>query len=174
MVVLGHSAFTLEDLLLVVLVLPVVGGDDLALGGLDTRAPWDKDGLYTESIWVDVEEDNLTWVLIIGNNGSPIWVDGLAIEEVPDHQLDPWNSGETETRNASFVFHYFTLFLKCVVGNNQRIPVLIVCLQHVTDAQIKDKQTRMTGGHIIAVPWGELYSPRLSSNQRLIQRLKLF
>ena len=152
MVVLGHSAFTLEDLLLVVLVLPVVGGDDLALGGLDTRVPWDKDGLYTESIWVD----------------------GLAIEEVPDHQLDPWNSGETETRNASFVFHYFTLFLKCVVGNNQRIPVLIAGLQHVTDAQIKDKQTRMTGDHIIAIPWGELYSPRLSSNQRLIQRLKLF
>ena len=134
----------------------MVGGDDLALGGLDTRVPWDKDGLYTESIWVD----------------------GLAIEEVPDHQLDPWNSGETETRNASFVFHYFTLFLKCVVGNNQRIPVLIAGLQHVTDAQIKDKQIRMTGDHIIAVPWGELYSPRLSSNdstnQRLIQRLKLF
>ena len=81
MVVLGHSAFTLGDLLLVVLVLPVVGGDDLALGGLDTRVPWDKDGLYTESIWVDVEEDNLTWVLIIGKNGSLIWVDELAIEK---------------------------------------------------------------------------------------------
>ena len=67
MVVLGHSAFTLGDLLLVVLVLPVVGGDDLALGGLGTRVPWDKDGLYTESIWVDglaIEKSlTISWTL---------------------------------------------------------------------------------------------------------------
>ena len=111
MVVLGHGSLSFEDLDCDCVLVVGSGGEDLRLLGGDNSVARDKlghhtsDGLDTHGQWVDVQENDLTGVLLSGENSSLdggsesdglIGVDAsgwlLSVEELLDELL---NLGDT-------------------------------------------------------------------------------